>query len=215
VTSCQLSRPPPEPPNDQRPNYSVLSKSHVAYRIAVCSFLCPHRTGWPRAPRFFSPHSVNQCHSSLRRPPCIRTNYFRCRCETWRNSNRPVSIDRFGSRASSRFAGGRRRFRLGAVGLEPHRYARRSRQSFLSGPSSFQLFLYFTVRLSYLVVFLSLFSPCPQDTERIVGCTGSPADSHDILWFRVTTEKTSRCPECGSGTCLVQPIVTMPTDMVS
>ncbi|KAH9994789.1 hypothetical protein BJV77DRAFT_1066535 [Russula vinacea] len=37
------------------------------------------------------------------------------------------------------------------------------------------------------------------DTERIVGCTGAPADSHDVLWFNVTTEKTSRCPECGSA----------------
>jgi len=37
------------------------------------------------------------------------------------------------------------------------------------------------------------------DTERIVGCTGSPADSHDVLWFRVTTEKPQRCPECGSA----------------
>ncbi|KAI9461596.1 COX5B-domain-containing protein [Lactarius psammicola] len=37
------------------------------------------------------------------------------------------------------------------------------------------------------------------DTERTVGCTGSPADSHDVLWFRVTTEKPSRCPECGSA----------------
>ncbi|KAI9511835.1 cytochrome c oxidase polypeptide IV [Russula earlei] len=37
------------------------------------------------------------------------------------------------------------------------------------------------------------------DTERIVGCTGSPADSHDVLWFRVTVEKPSRCPECGSA----------------
>jgi len=37
------------------------------------------------------------------------------------------------------------------------------------------------------------------DNERIVGCTGSPAESHDVLWFHVTTKKTSRCPECGSA----------------
>jgi len=37
------------------------------------------------------------------------------------------------------------------------------------------------------------------DSERIVGCTGSPADSHDLLWFSVTTEKPSRCSECGSA----------------
>jgi len=36
------------------------------------------------------------------------------------------------------------------------------------------------------------------DTERIVGCTGAPADSHDILWLNLRKEKQSRCPECGS-----------------
>ncbi|KAF8896339.1 cytochrome c oxidase polypeptide IV [Infundibulicybe gibba] len=36
------------------------------------------------------------------------------------------------------------------------------------------------------------------DVERIVGCTGSPADSHDILWFNVKKDKQSRCTECGS-----------------
>jgi cytochrome c oxidase subunit 5b len=51
----------------------------------------------------------------------------------------------------------------------------------------------------YVFFFLYSFFFYLQDTERIVGCTGSPADSHDILWFCVTTEKPSRCPECGSG----------------
>jgi hypothetical protein len=37
---------------------------------------------------------------------------------------------------------------------------------------------------------------------RIVGCTGVPADSHDVVWFQVAKEKTRRCPECGSGTLL-------------
>ncbi|CAA7266988.1 unnamed protein product [Cyclocybe aegerita] len=36
------------------------------------------------------------------------------------------------------------------------------------------------------------------DVERIVGCTGSPADSHDVLWFNVRKDKQSRCTECGS-----------------
>lgn len=41
-----------------------------------------------------------------------------------------------------------------------------------------------------------------QDTERIVGCTGSPADSHELHWFTVRQHKNRRCPECGSGkTC--------------
>ncbi|KAN0132990.1 Cytochrome c oxidase subunit Vb domain containing protein [Lactarius tabidus] len=40
------------------------------------------------------------------------------------------------------------------------------------------------------------------DSQRIVGCTGSPAESHDVLWFTVTTKKTTRCTECGSGASL-------------
>ncbi|KAG6851102.1 hypothetical protein H0H93_000982 [Arthromyces matolae] len=36
------------------------------------------------------------------------------------------------------------------------------------------------------------------DTERIIGCTGSPADSHDVLWFNLTNERQARCTECGS-----------------
>ncbi|KAJ8521885.1 hypothetical protein ONZ45_g1436 [Pleurotus djamor] len=36
------------------------------------------------------------------------------------------------------------------------------------------------------------------DTERIVGCTGSPADSHDLLWFTLKKDKQARCTECGS-----------------
>lgn len=38
-----------------------------------------------------------------------------------------------------------------------------------------------------------------QDVERIVGCTGSPADSHEVAWFNVRKDKQSRCTECGSG----------------
>jgi len=35
--------------------------------------------------------------------------------------------------------------------------------------------------------------------ERIVGCTGCPADSHDTIWLNLnTTLKNHRCPECGS-----------------
>ncbi|KIY44047.1 COX5B-domain-containing protein [Fistulina hepatica ATCC 64428] len=36
------------------------------------------------------------------------------------------------------------------------------------------------------------------DTMRIVGCTGSPADSHGVLWFPVHKDKQARCGECGS-----------------
>ncbi|TDL16559.1 COX5B-domain-containing protein [Rickenella mellea] len=37
--------------------------------------------------------------------------------------------------------------------------------------------------------------------ERIVGCTGSPADSHDVIWIVCEASKRNnrhRCPECGS-----------------
>jgi len=36
------------------------------------------------------------------------------------------------------------------------------------------------------------------DVERIVGCTGFPADSHDVLWFNVKKDNQARCTECGS-----------------
>ncbi|KAL0954890.1 hypothetical protein HGRIS_003823 [Hohenbuehelia grisea] len=36
------------------------------------------------------------------------------------------------------------------------------------------------------------------DVERIVGCTGYPADSHDIIWFNLKKDKIGRCTECGS-----------------
>jgi len=35
--------------------------------------------------------------------------------------------------------------------------------------------------------------------ERLVGCTGFPADSHDVIWLTLnSTLKNHRCPECGS-----------------
>ncbi|TFY83292.1 hypothetical protein EWM64_g722 [Hericium alpestre] len=37
------------------------------------------------------------------------------------------------------------------------------------------------------------------ESDRVVGCTGSPADSHELHWMTVTTEKPKRCPECGSA----------------
>ncbi|KAG4306513.1 hypothetical protein PORY_000501 [Pneumocystis oryctolagi] len=34
---------------------------------------------------------------------------------------------------------------------------------------------------------------------RIIGCTGFPVDSHDVLWFELSADKqNSRCPECGN-----------------
>ncbi|KAF9048608.1 putative COX4-cytochrome-c oxidase chain IV, partial [Panaeolus papilionaceus] len=36
------------------------------------------------------------------------------------------------------------------------------------------------------------------DVERIVGCTGVPADSHDVTWFTLHKDKQGRCTECGS-----------------
>ncbi|KZT73699.1 COX5B, subunit VB of cytochrome c oxidase [Daedalea quercina L-15889] len=34
--------------------------------------------------------------------------------------------------------------------------------------------------------------------NRIIGCTGSPAESHELLWMNLTEDKKRRCPECGS-----------------
>jgi hypothetical protein len=69
----------------------------------------------------------------------------------------------------------------------PSKFSPRSVSS--SSPHLLQYSCFYLLRLSL------------QDSERIVGCTGSPADSHDVLWLRVTTEKPSRCLECGSGVC--------------
>ncbi|KAG8782524.1 Cytochrome c oxidase subunit 4 [Serendipita sp. 401] len=36
--------------------------------------------------------------------------------------------------------------------------------------------------------------------ERIVGCTGWPVESHDIIWISTNNHKEHhRCPECGNG----------------
>ena len=35
-----------------------------------------------------------------------------------------------------------------------------------------------------------------------MGCTGSPADSHDIRWYTIHKDKLLRCGECGSGESL-------------
>ena len=40
---------------------------------------------------------------------------------------------------------------------------------------------------------------CFKDVERVMGCTGSPADSHDIRWYTIHKDKLLRCGECGSG----------------
>ncbi|KAG8835219.1 Cytochrome c oxidase subunit 4 [Serendipita sp. 399] len=35
--------------------------------------------------------------------------------------------------------------------------------------------------------------------ERIVGCTGYPAESHDLVWISTNNQKEhNRCPECGN-----------------
>ena len=52
---------------------------------------------------------------------------------------------------------------------------------------------------SFLYISSYLSSKFTQDTERLVGCTGSPAESHDLIWFNLTKDSKPRCPECGSG----------------
>lgn len=36
------------------------------------------------------------------------------------------------------------------------------------------------------------------DDYRYVGCTGSPADSHQVMWLKPTVNQVARCWECGS-----------------
>ncbi|XDT17123.1 Cytochrome c oxidase subunit Vb, zinc binding region signature [Nakaseomyces glabratus] len=36
------------------------------------------------------------------------------------------------------------------------------------------------------------------DDYRYVGCTGSPAGSHTIMWLKPTVNQVARCWECGS-----------------
>ena len=39
-----------------------------------------------------------------------------------------------------------------------------------------------------------------QSEERIVGCSGWPVDSHDLIWITTNNHKEHhRCPECGNG----------------
>jgi cytochrome c oxidase subunit 5b len=35
--------------------------------------------------------------------------------------------------------------------------------------------------------------------QRIVGCTGVPADSHETVWVRLEREGQRRCTSCGQG----------------
>ncbi|KAI8873237.1 cytochrome c oxidase, partial [Ramicandelaber brevisporus] len=36
------------------------------------------------------------------------------------------------------------------------------------------------------------------DDFRLIGCSGFPAESHDLIWIRVQQQKdVDRCPECG------------------
>lgn len=36
------------------------------------------------------------------------------------------------------------------------------------------------------------------DDYRYVGCTGSPAGSHQVMWLKPTVDQVARCWECGS-----------------
>ncbi|KAA1467534.1 COX5B-domain-containing protein [Dentipellis sp. KUC8613] len=66
----------------------------------------------------------------------------------------------------------------------------------LEGVNVFDLEPLDASRIGTLADPIKVFSVEP---ERIVGCTGSPADSHDLHWFNVNSEKPRRCPECGSA----------------
>jgi len=76
-------------------------------------------------------------------------------------------------------------------------------QSYVGFAISFSLYRGSPRSGCILSVCLSILIPTnlhsKQDVERIVGCTGSPADSHELLWFVLKKEKQGRCTECGSG----------------
>ncbi|KIP05831.1 hypothetical protein PHLGIDRAFT_19584 [Phlebiopsis gigantea 11061_1 CR5-6] len=36
------------------------------------------------------------------------------------------------------------------------------------------------------------------EPERIIGCTGAPAESHELHWMTLKHDTHPRCPECGS-----------------
>ncbi|EKM58302.1 uncharacterized protein PHACADRAFT_252515 [Phanerochaete carnosa HHB-10118-sp] len=36
------------------------------------------------------------------------------------------------------------------------------------------------------------------DSDRLIGCTGSPAESHELHWMNLKIGEHPRCPECGS-----------------
>ena len=51
--------------------------------------------------------------------------------------------------------------------------------------------------------FGTLKEPVPVESisgHRIVGCSGFPVDSHELMWFECDVEKgPGRCPECGQA----------------
>ncbi|KAI0322590.1 cytochrome c oxidase subunit VB-domain-containing protein [Amylostereum chailletii] len=66
----------------------------------------------------------------------------------------------------------------------------------LTGVDVFDLEPLDSSRIGTLADPIKVFSVIP---ERVVGCTGHPAESHELLWFNVNSEKPRRCPECGSA----------------
>lgn len=55
------------------------------------------------------------------------------------------------------------------------------------------------MRVSFSPIRICVSDCVLQDPTRIIGCTGSPADSHEVHWFTVGRDRTRFCPECGSG----------------
>jgi cytochrome c oxidase subunit 5b len=74
------------------------------------------------------------------------------------------------------------------------------RLEYLSNLAQRPLFLMNPLRIEK---FGTLREPVPVESisgHRIVGCSGFPVDSHELMWFECDVEKgPGRCPECGQA----------------
>lgn len=74
------------------------------------------------------------------------------------------------------------------------------RLEYLAGLAGRSIFLMEPLKVDR---FGTLKAPIPVESisgERMVGCSGFPVESHELMWFNVSKEKgPGRCPECGQA----------------